>query len=94
MSFSVVRGIVRCIPGDGAGQAHAHLCAVSRWSTADTDAHILMAARTWRARSTIDWMLDLSILTAAGAVPSPAPSAPDHRRIAGNTLDRTTPHNR
>ena len=63
-------------------------------STADADAHILMAARTWRAASTIDWMPDLSILTAAGVVPYPAPSAPDRRRIAGNTLDRTTRHNR
>jgi hypothetical protein len=77
-----------------AAQAHAHLCAVNGWSTADADAHIAMAARTWRARSAIDWTLDLSVLTAAGVVPSPAPTAPNRRRIAGNTLDRTTRHNR
>lgn len=52
-------------------QAHAHLRAVNSWSTADADAHIAMAARTWRARSAVDWSLDLSILTAAGVVPSP-----------------------
>ena len=69
-------------------QAHAHLCAVNGWSTADADAHILMAARTWRARSTIDWSLDLSILTAAGVIPSPAPTAPDRRRIASDTITR------
>ena len=71
-----------------AAQAHAHLCAVNGWSTADADAHILMAARTWRARSTIDWSLDLSILTAAGVIPSPAPTAPDRRRIASDTITR------
>ncbi len=54
-------------------QAYAHLRAVNQWSDADADAHIAIAVRTWRARSTVDWSLDLSILTAAGVVPSSAP---------------------
>ncbi len=75
-------------------QAHAHLCAVNGWSTADADTHIASAARLWRARSAVAWSLDLSILAAAGVVPSPAPAASDRRRIAGDTLDRTTRENR
>jgi len=38
----------------------------------------------------VDWSLDLSILTSAGVVPSPAPTAPARRPIATDTLDRST----
>ena len=68
-------------------QAHAHLRAVNQWGDADADAHIATAARVWRARSAVDWSLDLSILTAAGVVPSPAPTAA-RRSIATDTIDR------
>ncbi len=70
-------------------RAHAHLRAVNQWSVIDADAHIAMAVRTWRARSAVDWSLDLGVLTAAGVVPSPAPTATDRRAIAEGTLDRT-----
>ncbi len=70
-------------------QAYAHLRSVNQWS--DADAHIAMADRVWRARSAVDWALDLSILTAAGVVPSPspAPTGAARRAIANGTLDRT-----
>lgn len=72
-------------------QAHAHLRAVNGWTVADVDAHIAMAARTWRTRSVVDFSLDVRILTDAGVVPSrPVPAAPDRRHIATDTLDRTT----
>jgi len=76
------------ITGQGP-QAHAHLRAVNQWGTADADAHIAVAARVWRARSAVDWSLDLSILTAACLVPSPSPTAANRRSIAKDTLDRT-----
>jgi len=68
-------------------QAHAHLRAVNQWGVAD--AHIAMAVGMWRARSAVDWSSDLSILTAAGVLPSPAPTAAARRSIAAETLDRT-----
>jgi len=72
-------------------QAHAHLRAVNHWGVSDADAHIAMAARVWRARSAVDWSLDLSILTAAGVVPSPAPTAADRCAITTHTLQPHQP---
>ncbi len=72
-------------------QAHAHLRTVNGWSIADADAHIAMADRVWRARSAVDSSLDLSILTAAGVLPSPAPTptGAGRRAIATGTLNPT-----
>jgi len=70
-------------------QAHEHLRAVNQWGVADADAHIAMAVGMWRARSAVDWSSDLSILTAAGVLPSPAPTAAARCAIATDTLDRT-----
>lgn len=71
-------------------QAHAHLRTVNRWNVITADDHIAAAVRTWQHRSAVDWSLDLSLPTAAGVVPSPAPTAPTRRRVASDTLDRTT----
>lgn len=55
----------------GQAQAHAHLRAVNGWNVITADDHIAAAMRTWQRHSLVDWSLDLSILTAAGVVPSP-----------------------
>lgn len=44
------------------------------------------------ARSVVDRALDLSILTVAGVLPSPAPTAAARCAIAAGTLDRTIYH--
>lgn len=71
-------------------QAHAHLRTVNRWNVITADDQFAAAVRTWQHRSAVDWSLDLSLPTAAGVVPSPAPTAPTRRRVASDTLDRTT----
>jgi hypothetical protein len=73
-------------------QTHAHLRSVNRRNVVDADAHITKTARVWPARSMADWALDLSILTAAGVVPSPAPTATDRHRPAGYRRRRPRPH--
>ncbi|MEU2349895.1 DUF5710 domain-containing protein [Modestobacter sp. NPDC049651] len=60
-------------------EARAHLAAVNGWSAAQTARHIDEAAAVWRRRNTVDWSLDLSMLTDAGITVRRPPSAAERR---------------
>jgi len=60
-------------------EARAHLAAVNGWSAAQTARHIDEAAGVWRQRNTVDWSLDLSMLTDAGIQVRRPPSAAERR---------------
>lgn len=70
-----------------------HLMTVNGWHPHQACAHVDEAERVWRLRSQIDWMLDLTLLTAAGVSVSAPPGAAQRRAAAIARLnDVRTPH--
>jgi hypothetical protein len=68
--------------------ARSHLMRVNRWDDRAVDNHIRDAFAVWQARSTIDWTLDLTLLTDAGVRLASPPSAEARRAIALERVDR------
>jgi len=62
--------------------ARAHLLAVTGLSQEQVARHIADAFEVWRSRSRMTWALDLRLLTGAGLMPAPPPTA-EQRRLAG-----------
>lgn len=66
--------------------ALAHLCAVTGMSAREAQNHIDGAFAVWRGRSSVNWTLDLRILTDAGITLAPPPKAADRTQVAGEQL--------
>jgi hypothetical protein len=69
--------------------ALAHLRTVAGMSAREVQNHIDAAFAMWRKRSSVNWTLDLRILTDAGITLAPPPKAADRTQIAGEQLYAT-----
>lgn len=75
-----------------AGQALAHLCAVTGMSRRDAEQHVSAAFAEWEQRSEITWDLDLSMLTTAGiTLARPVATANERPEAAAQALIRQGP---
>lgn len=71
----------------GNGQAaEAHLAAVTGLSPRDVERHVNDAFSVWRARSAVNWTLDLSILIEAGITLRRPPTAAERARTPFDEL--------
>jgi hypothetical protein len=66
--------------------AFQHLVTVTGLSDTAARRHIADAFALWERRSSVDWSLDLGILTHAGVTVTPPPEAPHRGGIASATL--------
>lgn len=64
------------------GAALNHLMRVNGWSRSQARAHVDEAFDVWRARSAVDWQLDVSMLTGAGVRLKSSPGGLDRRGAA------------
>jgi hypothetical protein len=69
-----------------ADEALNHLRAVTGMTDQQARAHRSDAFALWRARSTREWVLDLSMLTTGGVTLAPPPGSSDRVHIAEQTL--------
>jgi hypothetical protein len=67
-------------------QARKHLMWVRGESPAAISSHVAAAFDAWKARSLLDWTLDLSILTDSGVSLRNAPVVKDRRSVAAEVL--------
>lgn len=67
-------------------EAFKHLCAVTGMPAGEATRHIDAAFALWRARSTLVWELDLSILIDAGITVTKRPSAHERASVADQIL--------
>lgn len=65
-----------------------HLCAVTGMSSDKARQHVDAAFALWSSRSSVNWRLELSLLTDAGIVVTEPPSARERANVAGQTLRR------
>jgi hypothetical protein len=72
-------------------QARAHLMWVRSESSAAISSQVAAAFDAWKARSLVDWTLDLSILTDGGVSVRNAPVVGDRRRVAAEALAKARP---
>jgi len=79
-------GLARVNGKDAA--ALRHLCAVTGMSSDKARQHVDAAFALWSRRSSVNWRLELSLLTDAGIAVTEPPSARERANVADQTLRR------
>ncbi|AGO60578.1 hypothetical protein [Ferroplasma acidarmanus] len=65
-----------------------HLEDVNKWNITETKSHISNAFALWKARSKMEWNLDISIITNAGISVNEIPGSNKREKISHETIKR------